>query len=257
MMKFERDVIFFDLETTGPDTVHDRIIELGAKKIKPNFEIIEYHARFNPIIPIDPQATEKHGMTNADLVNEPLFEAKAQEIFAFFQNADLAGYNIKKFDVPFLAEEFLRSKLIWNLSNVKYFDPFRIWQHFEGRTLTDAYKRFCDKDLVNAHSAMADIDATIEIATAQLKMFNITSMDQASDLSLYEKEKNAIDLAGKLTVINGEEYFTFGKYADRKFVDILKEDANYIDWASKSETFPHQTRIAFKLLKQKYSKVTA
>lgn len=256
-MKYERDIIYFDLETTGPDVIKDRIIELGAKKVKTNGEIVEYVCKFNPIIPIEPEATAKHGMTNEDLINEPTFDQRAQEIFSFFQNADLAGYNIKKFDVPFLTEEFLRCKLVWNLSNVKILDPFRIWTHFESRTLTDAYKRFCNAELVNAHSAMADIEATMKIAERQMELYNITTLDQAHDLSLYEKEKNAVDLAGKIVIVNNVEYFSFGKYKDRSFADVLAEDPGYIDWASRSESFPQQTRVAFKLLKNKYSKVTA
>lgn len=256
-MKQDRDVIWFDMETTGAELLKDRIIELGAKKIKVDGSIETYYSLFNPVIPIEPGATEKHGYTNEDLANEPLFETKAQEIFAFFQNCDLGGYNIKKFDIPFLTEEFLRHKLIWNLSNVKIYDAFRIWTHFEGRTLVDAYKKFCNADLVDAHSAMADIEATIEIAVKQQQLYQIPDIQQANEFSLYDKEKNSIDLAGKIAVINNEEYFTFGKYKDRKFKDVLFEDEGYIDWASRSETFPQQTRIAFKLLKNKYSKVNA
>ena len=133
-MKLTKDLIWFDLETTGANCVTDRIIEIGAKKMKTNGEVLEYYSKFNPGIAIDPEATAKHGMTNDDLANEPAFSVKAQEIFAFFQNSDMGGYNAKKFDVPFLAEEFLRNRLIWNLSDVKYYDPFRIWTHFEGRT---------------------------------------------------------------------------------------------------------------------------
>lgn len=252
-MKLYRDIIWVDLETTGPDILKDRIIEIGAKKIKTDGTIETYYSLFNPVIPIEAGATEKHGYTNQELSNQPLFESKANEIFSFFQNADLGGYNIKKFDVPFLTEEFLRSKLIWNLSNVKFFDPFRIWTKFEGRTLVDAYKKFCNKELVDAHSAIADIDATIEIAKKQETLFNIENIDQANDFSLYDKEKVSLDLAGKIILVENEEVLSFGKYKDKKFKDVLNTDESYVDWLSRSDAFSQQTKIAFKLLKNKYS----
>lgn len=252
MFNHNKPIIFWDLETTGPDFIKDRIIELAAKKFNPDGSISKYYSRFNPQRPIDPEATEKHGLTNQDLEHEPLFVDKAKEVLAFFEGADLAGYNINKFDIPFLVEELLRAKLVYNVAAVKVFDTFRIWTHFEGRTLTDAYKKFCNKDLVNAHSAEADVDATVEIAQAQMNFFNIENFEKANEFSFYEKEKDRVDLAGKIIMIDGHETISFGKHKNVKFVEVLKNDPQYIEWASTNENFPMQTRIAFRLLKNKY-----
>jgi DNA polymerase-3 subunit epsilon len=254
MFNHTKPVIVFDLETTGPDFIKDRIIELAAKKFNPDGSIEKYYSRFNPQRPIDPEATEKHGLTTADLLDEPLFLDKAKEILDFFigTNADLAGYNINKFDIPFIVEEFLRAKLVYNIANVKVFDTFRVWTHFEPRTLTDAYKKFTGKELINAHSALADVDATAEIAIAQMSFFNIENFEKANDVSFYEKEKDRVDLAAKIIMVNGHETISFGKHKNVKFVEVLRNDPSYIEWCSNNENFPMQSRIAFRLLKNKY-----
>lgn len=252
MFNQTKPIVWFDLETTGANYLKDRIIELSAIKIMPDGSRTEIYSRFNPIIPILDESVAIHGITNEDVRNEPKFADKAKEILEFFKGCDLGGYNINKFDLPFLMEEFMRCKLIWDVSDVKVIDTFRIWSHFEPRNLASAYKLYCGKDLENAHSAKADVEATIEIAMAQYQKHNVTDAQQANDYSLYENEVNRLDLAAKIVINNGEEIINFGKYEGRSIKDLMVIDPGYIEWAAKNENFPIQTRVAFKLLMKKY-----
>lgn len=247
-LNLTRPIAFIDLETTGINVAADRIIEISIVKIQPdgNKEIIT--ERINPTIPISPQATAIHGITNEDLKDEPTFRERAGAFASFIGNADLAGYNAIKFDIPLLVEEFLRADVDFELKGRRQVDVQNIFHKMEQRTLAAAYQFYCNKDLVNAHSAEADTLATYEILLAQLDRYKDTTykdkdgslstpvqndIQQLSDFSYYMK--NA-DLIGQIVFNDkGEEVFNFGKYRGKSVEKTFQEEPQYYDWMMKSQ----------------------
>ena len=224
-LNLTKPIAFIDLETTGINVAADRIIEISIVKVFPdgNQEILT--ERINPTIPISPQAMAVHGITDEELKDEPTFSERASAFASFIGNADLAGYNAIKFDIPLLVEEFLRAELDFELKGRRQVDVQNIFHKMEQRTLAAAYKFYCNKELVDAHSAEADTIATYEILMAQLDRYKDTiykdksgkestpvqnDVQLLSDFSYYMK--NA-DLIGQIVFNDkGEEVFNFGKY---------------------------------------------
>ena len=247
-LKLTRPIAFIDLETTGIIVAADRIIEISIVKILPegNKEILT--ERINPTIPISPQAMAVHGITDEELKDKPTFRERANVFATFIGNADLAGYNAIKFDIPLLVEEFLRAEIDFDLKGRRQVDVQNIFHKMEQRTLSAAYKFYCNKELINAHSAEADTIATYEILEAQLDMYENTSykdkkgnvstpvkndIQLLSDFSYYMK--NA-DLIGQI-VFNDkdEEVFNFGKYKGKSVEKTFREEPQYYDWMMKSQ----------------------
>ena len=161
-LNLEKPLVFFDLETTGISVGKDRIVEISMLKVMPNGEEVALTMRINPGIPIPEKSSEIHGIYDEDVKNEPTFEAVSHKILDFFEDADIAGYNSNKFDLPLLVEEFLRCGMKFDIRNRVFVDVQTIFHRMEPRTLSAAYKLYCNKDLVNAHSAEADTRATYE-----------------------------------------------------------------------------------------------
>ncbi|MFM9055843.1 MAG: exonuclease domain-containing protein, partial [Bacteroidota bacterium] len=171
MIVLHRPLAFFDLETTGITIGADRIVEISILRLQPDSSRQVYTRRINPEIPIPLQASQVHGIYDKDVANEPSFRQLAPEIAAFIGNADLAGYNSNKFDVPMLVDEFLRVGLQFDMRGRRLVDVQNIFHKMEQRTLAAAYKFYCGKEIVNAHSAEADITATFEVLMAQLERY--------------------------------------------------------------------------------------
>ena len=168
-LALQRPLVFFDLETTGVSLTKDKIVELCAIKIMPDKSRSMLLQRFYPEMPIPPSATEIHGITDDMVKNEPTFREKAKEVAAFFSGSDLAGYNIAKFDIPLLVEEFLRAGLDENpFEKVKVIDSLSIYFKKEPRNLAAALKFYANEEIINAHSAEADVEATIKVLNGQL-----------------------------------------------------------------------------------------
>lgn len=168
-LNLKRPLAFFDLEATGVNLGIDRIVEISILKINVDgSEEVKTH-RINPTIPIPYEVSIIHGIYDKDIENEPTFKDLAQEIADFIGDADLAGYNSNKFDIPMLMEEFLKAGVNFDLDNRHFVDVQNIFHQMEQRTLKAAYKFYCDKEIVNAHSAEADTRATYEVLLAQLK----------------------------------------------------------------------------------------
>ena len=240
-LNLKRPIAFFDLETTGINVATDRIVELSVVKVLPGGEEHWFTRRVNPELPINPSATAVHGISDDDVKDEPAFKDIARELAAFLEGCDLAGYNAVKFDIPVLAEEFLRVDVDFDLRKRKSVDVQVIFHKMEQRTLSAAYKFYCDKSLENAHSAEADTRATYEILKAQLDRYsNLTNdIDKLSDFSAYNK---SADLAGRI-VFNkeGVEVFNFGKHKGRPVEEVLKEEPGYYAWMIKGD-FPLYTK---------------
>ena len=253
-LNLSRPIIFFDLETTGLSIGSDRIVEVCLLKVNPNNSTETKTWRVNPQIPIPPFVSRIHGIYDKDVAACPNFKELAPQLAVFIGNADLAGFNSNKFDVPFLVEEFLRADVDFDLKNRKLVDVQNIFHFMEPRNLKAAYKFYCDKDLINAHSAEADTVATYEIFLAQLQRYENTELkdekgnlykpvknDIASLSLLTAKTKNA-DLAGRIIFNeNNVEVFSFGKHKDKPVIEVFEKEPSYYNWMMQGD-FPLYTK---------------
>jgi DNA polymerase III subunit epsilon len=238
-----RPLAFFDLETTGVNVASDRIVEISILKISPDGSKEIKTKRINPTIPIPLQSSLIHGIYDKDVVDEPTFKGIAKSLCDFLKNCDLAGYNSNKFDIPVLVEEFLRAEIEFDISNRRFIDVQNIFHQMEQRTLKAAYKFYCGKDIINAHSAQADIEATYEVFLAQLEKYNgvefedkkgnksfpiVNDMKALHDFTNINK---TADLAGRIIFNDlGIEVFNFGKHTGKPVEQVLREEPSYYAW---------------------------
>lgn len=247
-LQLNKPLVIFDLETTGINTAKDRIVELCMIRVQPNGERHDLNMRFNPQIPIPPEITLIHGISDADVANEASFAEKAHEINQFLNNCDFAGFNSNKFDFPMLVEEFYRAGIDFDISKRKFIDAQKIFHLMEPRNLTAAYKFYCQKDLNNAHSAKADTEATWEIIQSQLERYD--KLEPNIDfLHKFSGQSSMADLAGRLVYNEKQEVvFNFGKHKGKKVEDVFKSDFGYYDWMMQGD-FPVQTKNVLTRLK--------
>ena len=240
-LKLRNPLIFFDLETTGINISSDRIVEISYLKIYPNGDEESKTTKINPTIPISVKATQIHGITDEDIKDAPPFSEVARTLAKTMEGCDLVGYNSNKFDIPLLAEEFIRAGIDIDLKKRKFIDVQVIYHKKEQRTLTAAYKFYCNKELEEAHSAEADTRATCEILKAQLEMYNDLPND-IDKLSAYSSHNKNVDFAGRIVYNeNGEETFNFGKYKGQKVEEVFKKDPAYYGWMINND-FPLYTK---------------
>lgn len=229
-IKLLRPIVFFDLETTGVDIINDKIVEIGVVKLHPDGKREVKRRLVNPGIPIPPEVTEIHGITDKDVAGEPPFEKIAKNFAAFMKDCDLGGYNIINFDLPFLAQEFNRIGIEFPDPPTKFVDAMKIFHAKERRDLTAAYKFYCKKDLDDAHSAEADTIATVEIFLAQMKAYKGEDKlpDNVAEIQDFTMDgKGMVDLAGKLVKdTDGTVLYNFGKNKGRP----IEHDKGYAGW---------------------------
>lgn len=251
-LNLKTPLAFFDLETTGTNVIKDRIVEFSIFKLMPNGEQIIRTQLINPTIPIPEETSKIHGIYDADVADKPTFKEIAKELAKFLEGTDLAGFNSIKFDVPLLVEEFLRADVSFDISKRKLIDVQRIFHMMEKRNLTAAYKFYCNKTLVNAHSAEADTQATLEIFEAQVRKYeNMDVYDGLGNkIGVIKNDMetihnitagNMIDLAGRMILKDKDIYFNFGKHKGKKVTDVLDKEPSYYDWIMKSD-FPLDTK---------------
>ena len=234
-------IVFFDLETTGVNISQDRIIEISLLKVAPNGKEESKTRRINPGIPIPPEATAIHRISNEDVKDCPTFKEIAKSLAAQIEGCDLAGFNSNRFDIPLLAEEFLRADVDIDLSKRKFVDVQTIFHKMEQRTLSAAYKFYCGKSLEDAHSAAADTFATYEVLKAQLDRYPDLKND-IRFLSEFSCFTNNVDFAGRMIYNDkGEEVINFGKYKGRLVAEVLKADPGYYAWMMSGD-FPLNTK---------------
>lgn len=239
-LNLKKPLAFIDLETTGINISSDRIVEIAIIKINTDGTRQVKRKLINPEMPIPPGATEVHGITNEMVKDAPTFKQAANEIKQFIESCDLGGYNSNRFDIPMLAEEFLKTGLEFDLNDRKLVDVQKIFHMMEQRTLSAAYKFYCDKNLDGAHSAEVDATATWEILEAQLLRYpqlgnTIESILKATGEDLI------VDFARRFVFENGVEVFNFGKHKGRPVTDVLKQEPQYYDWMMKGD-FPLHTK---------------
>lgn len=246
-------IAFFDLEATGMNICNDRIIEISILKIMPNGTEEKKTILVNPEIPIPLEVSAIHGIYDPDVKDAPVFKSIAKNLAKFLEGCDLAGYNIIKFDVPMLVEEFLRADVDFDVSKRKLVDAQKIFFLMEKRNLAAAYKFYCGKKLENAHSAEADTLATYEVLKKQIEVYENDEVEDLAgnkigfiknDMEALHKltVNNMVDLAGRIVLnSNGEEIFNFGKHRGKKVADVFEEEPAYYDWMIKNE-FPLDTK---------------
>lgn len=229
-LTLHKPLAFFDLETTGISIINDRIVEISIIKVHPDGKEEHRTERINPTIPIPLEASKVHGIYDKDVIDKPTFADVAKDYANFLKDCDFAGYNSNKFDVPLLAEEFLRAGVNFDWSKAKFVDIQVIFHKKEPRTLSAAYKYYCDKDLENAHSASADTMATFEILKSQLDRYPDLE-GTVSFLNDYTAQSNKVDFAGRIIFDDkGIEIFNFGKHKGKTVESVFNSEPSYYSW---------------------------
>ena len=240
-LNLKNPLVFFDLETTGIDIVRDRIVEISYIKVYPNGKEETKTQRINPGMPIPPASTAIHGITDDDVKDCPHFKEIAKTLAAQIEGCDLAGYNSNRFDIPMLAEEFLRADVNVDLTKRKFIDVQTIFHKMEQRTLSAAYKFYCNKSLENAHTASADTMATYEVLKAQLDRYPELEND-VTFLSKFSSFNNNVDFAGRMVYNDkGQEVFNFGKHKGQLVTEVFASDPNSYAWMMNGD-FPLNTK---------------
>lgn len=232
----ERPLVFFDIESTGTNPYRDRIVEIAVIKLMPDGSRQEVVRRINPTIPIPAGASAVHGIYDADVADAPTFDVIAHNLYNYLDGCDLAGYNIVKFDVPMLQEEFKRCNLELNMRDRKLIDVFNIFCRLYPRNLSAAYKFFCGGDLEDAHSALADTDATVAVLLGQLAKHPELPREMAG-LAEFSAARDAdfVDSEGRLKFSGDEVVINFGKNSGRRLRDLANEDPGFLRWMLRSD----------------------
>lgn len=258
----KKPLAFFDLETTGTNICHDRIVEICIVKVMPNGEEITKTLKINPTIPIPLESSLIHGVYDSDVATAPSFKNIAKDMARFLDGCDLAGFNIIRFDVPVLVEEFLRAGVDFEVGNRKMIDAQRIFHMMEKRSLGAAYTFYCHKNLEGAHSAEVDTKATLEVLQAQIKLYNgqqvydnlgkpVGKIENNMDTLHQLTAEGMVDLAGRLALNpEGVEIFNFGKHKGKAVTQVFKQEPSYYDWMMKGD-FPLDTKRKLTQIKLK------
>lgn len=242
-LSLERPLAIFDLETTGTNITSDRIVEIAIIKVQPDGTEENYCKRVNPEMPIPAVVSEIHGIYDKDIQDAPTFKELANEIVAFIGDADLAGYNSNKFDIPVLAEELMRAGSDFDISKRRFVDVQNIFHKMEQRTLAAAYLFYCNKTIENAHNALYDAKATWDVLKAQIERYPDIKND-VNYLSDFSKagNYNLLDFAGRLAIDDkGEAIYNFGKHKGRTIKQVAQIEPGYYGWMLDAD-FPLYTK---------------
>lgn len=230
-LNLKNPLLFFDIESTGLNVATDRIVEISAVKVMPNGDTEIKTRRINPTIPIGKEAQAVHGISDEDVKDCPKFKEIAKSLAAWMKGCDIAGYNSLKFDIPLLAEEFLRAGVDYDFRKYHLVDVQNIFHKMEQRTLSAAYKFYCGKNLENAHSAEADTLATYEILKAQLDRYHDTLKNDVSFLADFSNRNKLLDYAGRIILNDKDEpVINFGKHKGKKVTDVFATEPSYYAW---------------------------
>jgi len=247
-LNLTKPLCFFDLETTGINITTDRIVEISILKVYPNGNKESKTWLVNPEIPIPAEVSAIHGITDDKVANEPMFKQLATEINNMIKDADLAGFNSNRFDIPLLAEEMLRADMDFDMKSRLAIDVQTIFHKMEQRTLSAAYKFYCDKNLENAHTAAADTLATYEVLEAQVERYEDLE-NNAKFLAEFSSRKRFADFAGFIAFNKeGQEVFSFGKHKGKLVTDVLETEPGYFGWLLNAD-FPLYTKKVLTAIK--------
>ncbi len=264
-LNLTRDLVFFDVETTGLNVIRDRILQIALIKYSKNSdEPKELSMLINPGVPISEESMSIHGISPKDLANKPTFQQASKQIYDFIGNADLAGYNAARFDIPLLMEEFARVGIDLDITKRRIIDVQRIFYKMEPRTLKAALRFYCHKELEDAHDALADVRATVDVFKGQLHFYEGKNGIDEEGNEIAEPIKNDIqalhDFTNDLRLIdatqklrydhNGVVVFNFGKYMGQPVADVLAKDKNYYNWIQEKEFSAQVKQIVKKIAKE-------
>ena len=249
-LNLQKDLVFFDLETTGVSTSQDRIIQIGLiKYFADGREPLEKKRLINPEMTIPEEAIAIHGITNEMVKNEPTFKQVAKALIELIGDADLCGFNSNRFDVPMLVEEFYKAGVEFDMTDRKSIDVWKIFQKMEPRNLKAAYRFYCGKELEGAHDALNDVRATAEVLMAQLDRYKGVNSEESDGTVIEEPVKNDMNILHDFTNFPGQmDYssrflrnddgiviFNFGKYQNQSVIDVIESNPSYYDWFMKAE----------------------
>jgi len=243
-----KPLAFLDLETTGTNIAKDRIVEIAIIKLHPDGKRETYETKINPELFIPIEISEIHGIYDIDVIDSPKFKEIAKDVKDFLDNCDLAGFNSNRFDIPLLDEEFSRCDIDINIEDRKLIDVQNIFHKMEQRNLVAAYKFYCNKDLKNAHSAMADTLATVNVLEAQINKYDEleANVDFLSDLSTFQTK--TYDLAKRIAINKDNEYIiNFGKHKGKKVTEVFEKEPSYYAWIMSGD-FTRNTKKCFNTL---------
>ncbi len=253
-LRLDRPLAFIDVETTGLNPYSDRIVELSILKTHPDNRKDYKSHRFNPETPIPTEAIAIHGITDADVAEEPAFRQYAKSVRDFLEDCDIAGFNVIKFDLPFLEAEFARANIEFSRQDRYLVDSQVIYHQCDPRDLQAAYRKYCSKEMENAHSAEEDAKASAEILDGQLEIHEDLPRDVPGLCALcYKVNENSIDTDGKFIWLEGEAVCNFGKkHKGRKLMDIATEDPSYLKWLADADFSKEVKDIANNALKGEF-----
>ncbi|MDO6760139.1 3'-5' exonuclease [Tamlana sp. 2_MG-2023] len=247
-LNLTKPICFFDLETTGINITSDRIVEISILKVFPNGNKESKTWLVNPERPIPAEVTAIHGISDEKVANEPTFKELAKDVYNMIKDSDLGGFNSNRFDIPLLAEEMLRAEVDFDMKSRLAVDVQTIFHKMEQRTLSAAYKFYCDKDLEGAHTAAADTNATYEVLKAQLSKYEELEND-TKFLAEFSSRKKFADFAGFIAFNKkGEECFSFGKHKSKLVTEILDKEPGYFGWLLNAD-FPLYTKKVLTAIK--------
>lgn len=261
MLKINKPLVFFDIESTGLDITKDKIIEITILKLSISGRKNTFTFRINPEIPIPSENSKIHGIYDKDVKNSPSFKKVGNKIKKLLYKCDLVGFNILKFDLPILIEEFKNNKISFSINNINIIDVQKLYHLMEKRNLSSAYKFYCNKTLKNSHSSFSDTMATYEIFLNQLKKYDNQEVFDLKGNKMGKISKNLnkinntlnnnmIDLEGRFIMYNDDPVFNFGKYKGKKIKEILKKNPGYFNWIIKGK-FSNDTKENLKKIKKR------
>jgi len=260
-LKINKPLVFFDIESTGLDITKDKIIEITILKLSISGRKNSFTFRINPEIPIPSENSKIHGIYDKDVKNSPSFKKVGNKIKKLLYKCDLVGFNILKFDLPILIEEFKNNKISFSINNINIIDVQKLYHLMEKRNLSSAYKFYCNKTLKNSHSSFSDTMATYEIFLNQLKKYDNQEVFDLKGNKMGKISKNLnkinntlnnnmIDLEGRFIMDNDDPVFNFGKYKGKKIKEILKKNPGYFNWIIKGK-FSNDTKENLKKIKKR------
>jgi DNA polymerase-3 subunit epsilon len=250
-LKITKSLVFFDIEATGLSIGSDRIVSIALIKYNPDGSEETLEKIVNPEIPIPVEISEIHGIYDLDVKDKPAFGQVAPEVAAFIGDADLAGFNSNKFDIPMLVEEFMRVGFPFSMEGRSLIDVQNIFHKKEERTLSAAYKFYCNTELENAHNALADVVATAKVFMAQLDKYPDLNTDVPTLHSFSRMGQKNLDFAGRIVEgEKGEPVFNFGKHKGKSVIEVLKKEPSYYHWMMQGD-FARYTKEVLTKIKEK------
>ncbi len=255
-IQLNRPVVFIDVESTGVSPPSDKIVELTALKIFPDKSEEILSTRINPGVPIPPEATAIHGITDADIQDKPTFKQYAPKLIEFLEGCDLGGFNVKRFDIPILESEFRRAGVEFSRQGRHILDVQTIYHKYDPRDLSAAYKKYCGKEMENHHASESDVRATFEILESQLKQYSDLpkTMRELHDFCNERRNPNWLDEEGKFVWVGEEVVINFGPHRGKSLSYLVENESGFLGWMISKDFLPDAKKIASDALKGEFPK---